>query len=219
MKALSVSLLLGLLVTLAWCPQARAEESAEEYVNDAALWKQLLDGKVVLLSKVPEDDTDGKEEDQHSGTAATIIDAPIQAVWEVIDDKESAPDYIESLQSAKIIERTPEHILIEQVMKLGPLPTVTYVVKHVPSPPHLVTFERHSGDMQVIRGFWKLFTIDNGAKTLVVYRLSLKPGFVVPNFVIRNSLKKSLPDALRAVSGQVKKRQEEAGAKKSPKTP
>ncbi|MCB1062316.1 MAG: SRPBCC family protein [Verrucomicrobiae bacterium] len=181
-------------------------KSPEETVGDKILWKELNDGKVVvlplglpLLSSEPGDD----EDDFHAACAAIIIEAPVKAVWDVIADKEAAPDYIESLQSAKILEEHPDYVLIEQVMKLGPLPKVTYVVKHMPLPPHEVKFERHSGDLESIKGFWKFMPIGDGSKCLVIYRLSLKPGFFVPNFVIKRSLKKSLPEALEAVRDQV----------------
>ncbi|MCB1232812.1 MAG: SRPBCC family protein [Verrucomicrobiae bacterium] len=181
-------------------------QSVQEFIKSDSEWESLRKGEVVIL---PTEDGDSTEEDnQHAGMAAILIDAAPKEVWDVIADKEAAPDYIDSLESAEIIEETEDHVLIRQTMKLGPLPRVTYVVKHSPIPIHTVNFEHHSGDMKDIKGFWRFFPVDGDKKCLVIYRLSLSPGFFVPNFVIRKSLKKSLPDALRAVERQVSIRKE-----------
>ncbi len=167
----------------------------------------MENGEVVLLEESSKDAADetAAEDEDHGVTAAILIDARPRDVWDFVADKEAAPDYIDSLESAEVIEETEEHVLIRQVMKLGPLPRISYVVKHSPTPPHTVNFERHSGDLKKISGFWKFLPVEDGRKCLLVYRLSLKPGFLVPNFVVRNSLRKSLPDALRTVREQVKK--------------
>lgn len=167
-----------------------------DYVTKESDWKKLRAGEVIIL-------TSSKKREEHGATSAILVDAPPKAVWAVIADKEGAPDYIDSLESAKVTKETKDHILIEQVMKLGPLPRVTYVVKHIPKPPHTVLFERDSGDLKEIDGFWKFLPVDQGKKCLLIYHLELKPGFLVPGFVIKRSLKKSLPDALRAVRDQV----------------
>lgn len=198
MKALSPPLLCVALLAL-HSGFALGEEAAD-YITSESDWKKLRDGEVILVeisAKILK--SERAKEDQHAAAAAILVEAPPTAVWKVIADKEAAPEYIESLESATIIEDNAEYQLIEQVMKLGPLPRVTYVVKHTPLPPHTVQFERHSGDLKSISGFWKMLPVDGGKKCLVVYRLALKPGFLVPNFVMRNALKKSLPDALRAV--------------------
>ncbi len=198
MKTPAITLLT--LSLMAIYPGTAPGDDATDYIATGEEWKQLRKGEVILLEiSAAILKAENAKQDQHAAAAAILVDAPPSAVWAVIADKEAAPEYIESLESATIIEHSAEYQLIEQVMKLGPLPKVTYVVKHTPLPPHTVRFERHSGDLKSITGFWKMLPVDGGSKCLVVYRLGLKPGFLVPNFVIRNALKKSLPDALRAV--------------------
>ncbi|NNE92693.1 MAG: hypothetical protein HKN23_13685 [Verrucomicrobiales bacterium] len=198
----SSSLFCLLSTFLFFSTQGNANDKVADWISTEAQWKHLTDGKVILLEK-----TEGKngEKSSHGATAAIMVPAPVKEVWGVIDDKESAPDYIDSLVSAKVIEQTSKHSLIEQKVKVG-FNKVKYVVKHVPEAPHSVNFSLHSGDVKDIRGFWKFIPVNDGKNTLLIYSLSLKPGFPVPGFVIRDSLEESLPEALVAVKGEVARR-------------
>lgn len=164
------------------------------------MWSNLQDGKVEILQSKKS----GEKDDRHV-VAAILIDYPVRAVWDVIEDKESASEYIKDLKSAKIIEDNGSYQLVEQKLKIGPLPMFTYVIRHEPTPRSRVNFERVSGDLKNVEGYWEFHPIDGGRKTLLIYSLEIAPGIPVPPFIIKNSMKKSLPDALRAVKARVEK--------------
>ena len=168
-------------------------------IASESVWSNLEEGKVEILhSETPP----SKGDDRHV-IAAILIDHPVKAVWDVIEDKESASEYIKDLKSATIIEDQGDYQLVEQKLKIGPLPTFTYVIKHEATPPHRVDFNRVSGDLKNVEGYWEFHPLDRGTKTLLIYSLEIAPGIPVPPFIIKNSMKKSLPEALRAVKARV----------------
>ena len=159
-------------------------------------WQSLLTGKVVSLKcdtgNIP------------SGTSAILIKAPVTAVWRVLADRESAPDYIDGLLAAEVIHSCPAYGLLRQEMKMSAaLPKVEYVLRTTDEPHKRMSFERHSGELKTIEGFWDFFESGEGAHTVLVYCLKLETGFPLPRFLLRNSLRKTLPEALRAVRARV----------------
>ena len=203
-KLLSSSAFLTFSLLFASLSIVSAQSQATDWVPEASQWKKLNDEKVIILKN---EMGKGGKDDDHAATVAVVVDFPMQAVWDVIADKKGAEDYVKNLQKVTVIEENDEYALIEQTIKIGALKKVTYVIKNVDEAPHSMTFSRHSGDLKAIDGYWKLFPIDGGNKTLVVYKLGLKPGFAVPNFMVKNSLKNSLPEALREVRQEVTRRQ------------
>ncbi len=193
----------ALLLVFADPTCATAQTTANDIVESKEQWKKLNSDKVIILKN---EMGEGKEDDSHAATAAIIVDAPLKDIWAVISDKEGAPDFVKNLKNATIVEQKGNTALVEQTVKIGMLKEVTYVIKNVSNPPNGMTFSRHSGDLKAIDGYWRLYPIEKGKKTLVVYRLGLKPGFAVPAFMIKNSLKSSLPEALREVRGEVARR-------------
>jgi ribosome-associated toxin RatA of RatAB toxin-antitoxin module len=184
----------GVFLVIALSGQARADDSAAiAAIGGAANWAAVQAGEVVVMKP-----DSAKEEGPRHVVAGILIDAPVKTVWDAIADKEGAPQYVDNLKSAKIIEKNSKYMLIEQKMKLSILlPAFTYVVRHTPIPYSRVDFVRESGDMKHIEGYWKFVPVADGERTLLIYSLYVDPGPLIPQAIIRGSMKKSLPDVLR----------------------
>jgi ribosome-associated toxin RatA of RatAB toxin-antitoxin module len=186
--------ILGLLAT--WDVGAE-EQAVPDLVGDEKLWTELQGGEVVLLSA-------GKEGEDSSVVVAIIIDAPVKAVWDVLGDEEAAPEWVDDVVAAKIIEEGPDYEMVEQSTKVTMLlPTFTYVMKCWNTPFTEMKFERQSGDFKHLEGYWKFVPLEDGEKTLLVHGLNIDPGMLVPQAIIRSGMKSNLPKMMKALRERV----------------
>jgi len=153
-------------------------------------WSELKKGNTVLLEKAEEDDP-------RSILGAILIDAPKESTWHVINDKEKGPEFTKGLLRASILERGQGYMLVEQEMKVGVIPgTFTYIMRHEMVSPHRVQFQRLSGDLKEVKGYWKFAPVEQNTKTLLIYSLFIDPGFFLPKGIMERSMKKKVPEAL-----------------------
>lgn len=175
---------------------------AEEVPLTSEQWHLLKDGKSVLLAADHPCPLSNKKK---FVTGAILIDHGIDAVWTVLSDAESAPTYIDDMISARIISEQPDSMLVEQGMRVDGLrKTFHYHVRLFPTTQEKLIFEMEKGKMRDFRGGWWLYP--KGAQTLLVYSLYLDVGFLAPQALVRNSLKKKIPQTLNAVKGEVARR-------------
>lgn len=178
-------------------------DNPSQWITSPGQWSQLREGKVILLSS----DATSSDDSGYSATAAVVVDAPPSEVWKVVDDGNAAAGFQDSLVSSKVIERAADYTLVEQVVKIG-LTKVNYVVRQKPQPPRLMDFELESGDLREMDGFWRCLPLESEGKqrTLLIYRLSLKPAIPIPGFLIRKSIAKNLPATLSSVRDETLRR-------------
>lgn len=153
-------------------------------------WAQLKNGEAVVIS--------GPKGKERKALAAIIVSHSPPAIWEVIDDKESATEWVEGLRDAKVTEVGEGYSLIFQELKVCFFPgTFKYVIRHTETTPlRRIDFRRESGHFKSLEGFWELHPLEDGSKTLVYYQLKIEPGIPIPAMVIRDSMEKTLPQAL-----------------------
>ncbi len=180
---------------------AFAQPSARQLIPDDAKWKRLESGQTVMLKL----ENSGSDSSVPSDTAAILINAEPTKVWNVIDDKEAAADYIDGMLKSEIIGQDGSHELIEQTMKIG-FKKLTFVVRHISHAPGVVNFQRESGDLKLMDGYWKFLPVDNGRRCLVIYRLRLDPGLGIPKGIVKASLKTTLPNVLHSLKEEVARR-------------
>lgn len=191
----------------------RADASDEsrnpvDWIKTKAQWTALEAGEVIVLESTGQSD---RADADHAAMAAILVAAPVEQVWDVVNDQDKAPDYIKTLLSSKLLEDHGSYSLLQQQVKVG-FHKVKYIVKHMPSPPSVIHFARESGDLKAMDGFWRFLPVGEGpdAGTLLIYRLCLKPDFPVPAFLIRKSLSENLPDTLISVKNEVLRIQSES---------
>lgn len=121
--------------------------------------------------------------------AAILLNHPVEQVWALLDDKESMPTFIANLRKAQLLSREANVCLIAQETTASGR-TFNYVMEHVLTYPQKVDFRRLRGDFRHVEGQWFFDPVEEGRKTLLVYRLHLDPGALVPqNFVIGSQMK------------------------------
>lgn len=135
--------------------------------------------------------------------AGIRIAADPASIWSVMTDCEAAPEYVPNLRACQLIERGDNYDLIEHSVKLSwLLPSVRYIFKATYRPLESIEFERVSGGLRHLKGAWTLVAVGD-SETLVSYRVALRPGFPVPRWLVRRSLKKDLPAVLAALRDRV----------------
>jgi ribosome-associated toxin RatA of RatAB toxin-antitoxin module len=133
-----------------------------------------------------------------SDSASTDIDAPIDAVWAIVQDVARWPEWQSTLGSLDVLEQDAEGRatlcaieidagMMKIKMKLGCAYT----------PPTLMSFKRVSGDLSALSGSWRLEDL-GGERTRATYQLDVNPGGVL-NFFLNDErvgkLRETLVDA------------------------
>jgi hypothetical protein len=83
------------------------------------------------------------------------------------------------------------------------MPAITIVIRADYKRPERIDFKRISGDLKAEDGYWRLVdppgSDDSREATTVEYELHVEPGFWIPRFLLRHSLRTELPAVLKAV--------------------
>jgi uncharacterized membrane protein len=145
-----------------------------------------------------------------SDSASTDIDAPIDAVWSIVEDVAGWPSWQATLGSLDILERDGEGraslCAVEfdaKVTKIKMKLACGY------SPATQMTFKRVAGDLSALSGSWRLEDL-GGGRTKATYQLDVKPGGVL-NFFLNEERIGKLRDTLVDVRpGELKARAEAA---------
>jgi len=196
-------LILPVLLALLGAAQAADTSSAarQRLGDDEALWTRLQKGEAVLL---PSKFRAKGFRDNRATSAAILINSSAKPIWQVVSDKESAPEYMSGLLRSEVVKKASDHMIVEAEMKIGRLPgTFTYLMRHQTRTNESITFKFISGDVRDIQGAWELLPAGEG-KTVLLYSLWLDPGFYVPQGFVQKSLRSGVPNAVRAVRDRVK---------------
>jgi hypothetical protein len=139
---------------------------------------------------------------EQSGTAsATVrIHAPREFVWSLITSCQESVHMVPGLEVCDVLETAPDQSWqkIRHILNYSwYVPKVTYVIRATYDWPSKVTIERIAGDIRTLRGSWELKS--DGDYTIAHYMVDLAPGFWVPHWIVRKTLRKDLPKMLRAL--------------------
>ena len=144
------------------------------------------------------------EKTRGSVEAVVLIRGPAEQIWKVMTDCDAAPTYVPGLKACRVLEAGDKWEVIRHEVKwLWLFPKVTYVFRADYQIHRQINFRRIAGDLREMKGRWRLRPMENGKHTLVHYSVYLDPGFFVPGWVVRRSLKKNLPAVLSALREQV----------------
>jgi carbon monoxide dehydrogenase subunit G len=122
-------------------------------------------------------------------------------VLAVLTDYEQIPTFMPGIQSSVVLERASGRAVVEQkaVSRLMMFSKQVHLVLEIVEGPGGLAFRDRSGDsFAVYEGTWRLTPRDGG--TEIVYELTAKPSFDVPEFVLKRLLKRDsakMIDALR----------------------
>jgi carbon monoxide dehydrogenase subunit G len=110
------------------------------------------------------------------GSADVEIAAPIDAVWAVVEDVVSAPEWQGGLDSVRALEHDGDGrasvVESENDIKVR---RVKSRVRFAYDPPTRLAWTQEKGDMKSVEGAWELEDLGDG-RTRATYRLDADPG-------------------------------------------
>ncbi len=118
------------------------------------------------------------------GLASVEIDAPLDAVWSVVEDVPSAPEWQGGLDAMNVLEHdgSGRATLVETENDIK-VRRVKARVRFRYSPPTRLEWTQEKGDLKSVEGAWELEDL-GGGRTRATYRLDADPGRVL-GLVIR----------------------------------
>lgn len=113
------------------------------------------------------------------GTASTEIDAPIDKVYTLLEDVETAPQWQSGLDELNAQSRDAEGRaeLCESVTDIK-VRKVKTLVRFAYEPPTAVRWVQEKGDLNSVVGSWELEDL-GGDRTKVTYNLEADPGRMI----------------------------------------
>jgi hypothetical protein len=132
---------------------------------------------------------------------AVEVDAPPQAIWDVLRACDVAPEYVPNVLRCRSLEEVDDgrgEVFVQTIKPIFFLPTFEHVFRLDYTPYSRIDVSRVSGPIAHMQGTWWLLPQDNG-RILLVYELALDPGMPIPRFMVRATLKRDLPQVLAAV--------------------
>jgi ribosome-associated toxin RatA of RatAB toxin-antitoxin module len=129
------------------------------------------------------------------GEASTELDAPIDEVWDVVVDIETAPEWQDGFDRVEVIERDGEdRVLVANTETDAKVKTVKTRLRFSYEEPHLVEWRQEKGDLKSLVGAWELEDLGDG-RTRATYRLEGDPGRVL-GMMIRGPVEGRLREIL-----------------------
>lgn len=143
-----------------------------------------------------------------SDSASTDIEAPVDAVWSIVADVATWPEWQGTLGALDILEQDREGraslCAVEfdaKVTKIKMKLACSY------SAPARMSFERVSGDLSSLTGSWRLEELVDG-RTRATYALDVKPGGVLNFFLNAERIGKLRETLVDVRPGELKARAE-----------
>ncbi len=137
--------------------------------------------------------------------AAIKISAPPEEVFGTLTDCARALRFVPHLKRCTVLETAPDgrwQNVEQQVDYSWLAPRANYVFHAEYEKFTGIRFSNLRGDFRENRGVWMFAPLDDGRSTLVTYEARVVPAFYVPRWVLRNMLKRDLPDLMRGLRTQ-----------------
>ncbi len=129
-----------------------------------------------------------------SGSASTQIDAPIEAVWAIVQDVESAPEWQRGIDSTVALERDAGGRALRcETVTDAKIKVFKARVSFEYAQPARLSWVQEHGDLKSMAGSWQLEDLGDG-RTRATYSLQADPGALLARF-----LKGALEEKMRAI--------------------
>jgi ribosome-associated toxin RatA of RatAB toxin-antitoxin module len=123
-----------------------------------------------------------------TGSSTEEIDAPLDRVWELVEDVERAPEWQGGLKGMHALERDAEdRAVLCEADTDAKVRTVKSIVRFDYSgAPNLLAWTQEKGDLKSVEGRWELQDLGDG-RTQATYRIEADLGRML-GMVIRGPL-------------------------------
>lgn len=143
-----------------------------------------------------------------TGSSAAEIEAPIEQVWEVVEDVLAAPKWQAGLKDMQELERDADgHVTLAESSSDAKVRTLKSTVRFAYDGPTRLDWRQEKGELKSVDGSWELEELGEG-RTRATYRLDVELGRML-GMVIRGPLVDVLRGQLVAArADELKKRVE-----------
>ena len=136
--------------------------------------------------------------------ATILIEAPAENIWQIMTDCRELPNFVPGLKDCRVLDSGQNWEIIRHEVKwIWFLPRYVYVFRADYKPNRKIDFVRIRGDLREMKGSWRLTALGRDSQTILRYSVFLDPGFFVPQWVVRRSLKADLPALLTSIRTKV----------------
>jgi ribosome-associated toxin RatA of RatAB toxin-antitoxin module len=133
---------------------------------------------------------------------AALIDASVEAIWDVLTACEVAPEYVPNVVACEHVERLDDgraDVFVQTIKPMFFIPRFEYTFRLDYTPYERIEFERISGGpLDRLEGAWWFLAQPDGAVLLVHY-LEVHPGVPIPRFMLRATMRRDLTKIMEAV--------------------
>ena len=145
-----------------------------------------------------------------TGTSTAEIEAPIEQVWDVVEDVLSAPEWQGGLKDMEELERDAEgHVTLAETSSDAKVRTLKSTVRFAYDGPNRLEWRQEKGEMKSVEGAWELDDLGDG-RTRATYRLEVELGRML-GMVIRGPLVDALRGQLVSARARELKERVEGG--------
>ncbi len=136
---------------------------------------------------------------------STILEAPPEAIWQILTDYGRATEIFTNLKRCKVLEDKGSTKLVSHTIAPTGLPgTFQYVVKVKETAPTRIEWQRIAGAFREVDGYWALEPLDAGRATRVTYCAHINGGLFYPQPVVRRQVQMDMPQVMSNLQGEVK---------------
>ena len=127
-----------------------------------------------------------------TGSSTAEIEAPIEEVWEAVENVLTAPDWQGGLKDMEEVEQDDEgHVTLVESYSDAKVRTIKSTVRFTYDGPTRLSWRQEEGELKSVDGSWELEDLGDG-RTQATYNLEVELGRML-GLVIRGPL----VDALR----------------------
>ena len=180
-------------IVLAWGLACSIRAPAGDLTLPAADQQRVAARQIVIRANL--------DKAQRRGTvrAAVRIDAAPDVVFQQMTRCEDAMQYVPHMKLCKLRDRAPDDSwqLIEHEIDFGwYAPRIRYVFRADLVSDRSIDFHQVSGDFKINEGRWELQPAADGTHTLLLYRATIDPPGYMPNWLVRSTFRREMPQML-----------------------
>lgn len=158
-----------------------AQEIIGKKINISSVEKILNGRMMVLLDKT----TSGIP---YLVSAGTILDAPVEKVWETLVDFKTYKEYMPFVEKSEVIPTEDENVKdtdYSLVFRIAIIPfSIDFTIRNYFQPPKRFDWYATKGDLAEDYGFWELTPTTDGKKTIAFYSVFTRSGSSFINSIL-----------------------------------
>ena len=111
------------------------------------------------------------------GQSTAEIEAPIERVWDLVQDVERAPDWQGGMRKLTGVERdAADRVLLADVEVDAKVLALHSQVRFTYEAPSRLSWVQERGQLKSVVGSWELSELDGGTRTQATYRIEVDLG-------------------------------------------